>query len=113
MTSQRMNFVIATFLGWTVIFEEYGRVRGNPCGLESARTSIHDYCNDLNAMHGALFSINDRVAQAKFGDYLNQIINRDKKDEFRFLGATPFNMATATPRQLAEAFLLTVGKWEE
>jgi len=113
MTNNGMNFAISTILGWTCICEEHGRIRGNPCGLESARTGILDYCNDLNSMHGAMCSITGRVDQAKFGDFLVGVINRDRKGEFRFLVATPFHMAHATAYQLAEAFLLTMGKWEE
>ncbi|MCX8511180.1 MAG: hypothetical protein ORN83_05425 [Chthoniobacteraceae bacterium] len=57
-----------------------------------------DYCNDLNAMHEAEWSLTDdqlwRMAR--------NIERNDEQWYFR-----------ATARQRAEAFLRTLGKWEE
>jgi len=57
-----------------------------------------DYCNDLNAMHQAEWSLTDdqlwRMAR--------EIERNDEQWYFR-----------ATARQRAEAFLRTLGKWEE
>jgi hypothetical protein len=57
-----------------------------------------DYLNDLNAMHEA----------EKTLDY-NDLNDMEKSVSFHF-GVTPFH---ATASQRAEAFLRTVGKWEE
>jgi hypothetical protein len=57
-----------------------------------------DYLNDLNAMHEA----------EKTLDY-NDLNDMEKSVSFHF-GVTPFH---ATASQRAEAFLRTIGKWEE
>lgn len=58
----------------------------------------HDFCNDLNAMHKAEKVMNSEQWVA-YGKELSR------------LGVFP--MVHATARQRAEAFLRTLGKWEE
>jgi hypothetical protein len=69
-------------------------------GLRVGTQAIPDYCTDLNAMHEA-----------------EKVLTDDQREVFypRNLGAwqSPFNVIYATARQRAEAFLRTVGKWEE
>ena len=97
MSEQEINEAIA---------EACGRER-NPDGgwypdngLRVGTQAIPDYCNDLNAMHQA-----------------EKVLTDDQREVFypRNLGAwqSPFNVIYATARQRAEAFLRTVGKWEE
>ena len=57
-----------------------------------------DYLNDLNAMHEA----------EKTLDY-NDLNDMEESVSFHF-GVTPFH---ATAAERAEAFLRTIGKWEE
>ena len=63
---------------------------------------IPDYCNDLNAMHkaeelcGEVYSIKSCV----YDDWLSCVIGHDQKWR-------------ATAAQRAEAFLKTLGLWEE
>lgn len=79
---------------------------GNPIGcpwcsdLECTYNRGPDYCNDLNAMHEAenCLSLDDRN---HYIDALGTIY----KDSWEF--------ATATARQRAEAFLRTIGKWDQ
>jgi len=59
---------------------------------------LPDYLNDLNAMHGA----------EKTLDY-NDLNDMEESVSFHF-GVTPFH---ATASQRAEAFLRTIGEWEE
>jgi hypothetical protein len=69
-------------------------------GLRVGTQAIPDYCADLNAMHEA-----------------EKVLTDDQREVFypRNLGAwqSPFNVIYAPARQRAEAFLRTVGKWEE
>jgi hypothetical protein len=63
-----------------------------------------DYCNDLNAMHEAektLFPYYARV----YANKLARVTGADYSDDTEYF--------CATARQRAEAFLLTLGKWEE
>jgi hypothetical protein len=70
-----------------------------------------DYCNDLNAMHESeQFLWNkDWSARATFVDHLSRILNPvhgyHKQDGIDLLDATA--------RDRAEAFLKTIGKWEQ
>ena len=63
-------------------------------GLRVGTQAIPDYCGDLNAMHEAENVLDETQAE----------------DYEELLGAYGFH---ATARQRAEAFLRTVGKWEE
>ena len=71
-------------------------------GQRTYQSWIPDYCSDLNAMHeaekvlGEVHSINS----CEYDDWLQSIIEHDQKWR-------------ATACQRAEAFLRTLGKWEE
>ena len=56
-----------------------------------------DYCNDLNAMHEAEHSL----PYVQLCNYIDLLIEFSPE------------AAVATSRQRAEAFLRTLGKWEE
>lgn len=67
---------------------------------------IPDYCNDLNAMHEAERVLTTKGVNA-WWEYVGYINRRNP---------TPFGSETAvhaTARQRAEAFIRTIGKWEE
>ena len=59
-----------------------------------------DYCSDLNAMHEAERVLMHADLLFEYGMH----ISRDHKYDY---------LLTATSRQRAEAFLRTLGKWEE
>jgi hypothetical protein len=90
MTNEQINAAIAEACGW----------KGCPrCSdPECEDNFIPNYCADLNAMHNAEWSLTDdqlwRMAR--------NIERNDEQWYFR-----------ATARQRAEAFLRTLGKWEE
>jgi hypothetical protein len=97
MSEQEINEAIA---------EACGRER-NPDGgwypdngLRAGTQAIPDYCSDLNAMHEAE-KVLTIIEQGHYWDYL-----KDLTDE-------GFDQLHATARQRAEAFLRTLGKWEE
>jgi hypothetical protein len=98
MTDKQINAAIAKACGWT---EFRDNVTAKAPGEQLNRVFfIPDYCNNLNAMHEAenCLSLNDRN---HYIDALGTIY----KDSWKF--------ATATARQRAEAFLRTLGKWDQ
>lgn len=111
MTYEQINAAIAEACGWKShdhpdcmakkvewIMPEKWIMR--PDGTLAFRHDIPNYCNDLNAMHEAenCLSLDNRN---HYIDALGTIYT----DSWEF--------ATATARQRAEAFLRTLGKWEE
>jgi hypothetical protein len=108
MTDQQINQAIAEACGWTDVhfslaatdeFPTERRVVGIP-----PKHCTHDvapnYCNDLNAMHEAEKTLTN--ANMYVIEY--HIKAMVKGHGFYF---------HATARQRAEAFLRTLGKWEE
>ena len=108
MTNHKINVAIAETCGWTEFHTEDFTEMGVPCFVQMALPPrfIHiensmplpDYCNDLNAMHEAekVFDCPD--------SYESALIKISGGAEYLW---------HATARQRAEAFLRTVGKWEE
>ena len=60
-----------------------------------------DYCKDLNAMHEAEKTLSE-TNMFVMAHYIEQLVNKNGQFYFH-----------ATARQRAEAFLRTLGKWEE
>ena len=60
-----------------------------------------DYCNDLNAMHEAEKTLSE-TNMFVMAHYIERFISRHGQHYFH-----------ATARQRAEAFLRTLGKWEQ
>ena len=67
---------------------------------------LHDYLNDLNAMHGAekVLTEEQRIA---YSDYTYDIAWKAQKETGKW------RWISLTAAQRAEAFLRTLGKWEE
>lgn len=98
MTNERINAAIAEACGWTEIASDEWFVRaGIPPNLPSKRWPLPNYCECLNAMHEA-----EKTIVRNHNLWTNY---------FYYVGATIALHATA--RQRAEAFLKTLGKWEE
>jgi hypothetical protein len=93
MTDEQINIAIAEHCGFNL--EEYRMEEG---GINVA--AIPDYCNDLNDMHDA----EKELYANEQDDYWNELWN---------LCGSEFGICHATSRQRAEAFLKTIGKWEE
>jgi hypothetical protein len=84
---------------WIKEYEEEGGDSYGFTGFEKNElVFIPDYLNDLNAMHEA----------EKTLDY-DDLNNMKESVSFHF-GVTPFH---STAAQRAEAFLRTIGKWED
>ena len=87
MTDDQINKAIAALLGIT------------------CKTGIPDFSGDLNEMHEA-----EKVLGKKLSEYGNQLWEMTivSKDDF-----PECYIWHSTARQRAEAFLRTLGKWEE
>ena len=106
MTDEQINEAIATACGWTDIFEhpEFG-LMGVAQGTHGCRTAIEGYTYDLNAMHEAekvLAPKNWNNFSENWWNYYHHLLDGDVHKTIH-----------ATARQRAEAFLRTLGKWEE
>jgi hypothetical protein len=112
MTTEKQRIAIAEACGW-----KPGKC---PCGEDSCNAwktpagdnweYVPDYLNDLNAMHEAEKVLTYEQAE----EFVEQLYLADQKNN---LAENPppwrFNVASATAIQRAEAFLRTVGKWED
>lgn len=100
MTDEQINQAIAEACGWTEIqactcWDDVSRGKApGKIGLKH----IEDYCNDLNAMHEAEKTLTE--------DQMWIMARKIELNEDRWY----FH---ATARERAEAFLRTLGKWEE
>lgn len=109
MTDEQINQRIAEACGWTEITNCTcgGRKRGCPPG---AHFSSHtpNYCADLNAMHEA-----EKVLIAGFEDEPESSEPWSDYQTNLIIACPAYLSYHATARQRAEAFLRTMGKWEE
>lgn len=108
MSPDKQQITIAEACGWTHIAKDYPInpddgdfyimwPSGIVPGTQELRKTLPDYLNDLNAMHEA-----EKVLDEK-----------QRWDYQHNLSALSFPMVMATASQRAEAFLRTIGKWED
>lgn len=116
MTPEEKEIAIATLCGWTIADPpdyEDGALMGHhpvPDSTFLGWDMVPDYLNSLDAItSGCREHITEKVKQCEFSENLIQILNRRFDGQQRFLGATPFHVATAEPDDLCSAFLLTLG----
>jgi hypothetical protein len=98
MTDEQINAAIAEACGWTDIFEhpEFGLMGVAP-ETHGCRTAVEAYAHCLNAMHEA----EQTLSPKEFVTYIEEVME------------LYYEPMRATARQRAEAFLKTLGKWEE
>jgi hypothetical protein len=109
MTNEQINQRISEAIGWTDIHDSgpwhHHKMWGYPpekpgqCG--NAYNYLPDYCSDLNAMHEAEKELDSDELFRKYYLALYDVTQSTKWP------------VCATARQRAEAFLRTLGKWEE
>lgn len=103
MKPERQRFVIADHRGIRNI--NITCWRGH---LDNIEVSIPDYLGDLNAMHEVEFEIRyDECEQEKFENALLDVIVRQGGYQYAY------QLIHASASQRAEAFLRTLGLWEE
>jgi hypothetical protein len=104
MTDEQININVAEACGWIDFLsvghagsiQQYGRKPGSSL----ASWELPRYVSDLNAMHEAEMTL--------------PVDGDGSRSEFRWrLGLISVQAIHATARQRAEAFLKTIGKWEE
>lgn len=94
MTNEQINATIAEACGCPV--------------FAFTRTSdLPDYCTDLNAMHEAEKHLSESINMV---DYTNILYDMACKIQLKLGKWNPYGLSA---RQRAEAFLRTLGKWEE
>ena len=118
MTDQEINTAIAEACGWKFVRMVHLRaiLEDGLCGHPPAcnyDAGIPDYCNDLNAMHGACIA--ELKTEDKRGNMLDELCKIVRRDHNRDDGpmTAVIQAFYATARQRAEAFLRTLGKWVE
>jgi hypothetical protein len=102
MTDDQINQRIAEACGWTQIQSCtcWDDVLRGKAPNENRLKHIEDYCEDLNAMHEAEKALTPQQT--------------DKYVTTLCLEVQPIpSLHNATARQRAEAFLRTLGKWED
>jgi len=114
MNAKRQNDVIALECGWTVGVNVYGNQylkcpKGHKCppydgdGYEAIYCTPPDYLNDLNAMHEAVELLRIRKGPEWF-DFQKHLMD---------ICGSLMNCIQANAAIRAEAFLKTLGLWEE
>ena len=97
MTDEQINAAIAEACRWVpdcdngICWDQHGNAIITP----------PNYCNDLNAMHEAEKTLSE-TNMFVMAHYIERFISRHGQHYFH-----------ATARQRAEAFLRTLGKWEQ
>jgi len=113
MTPEKQRIAIAKACGWTEIqlseYAPFGKaylVGRSPNRAVENLQNIPDFCNDLNAMHEAekMLDVNIESGGSPRYEYSRQVyrIVESRRQPFR-----------STAAERAEAFLRTIGKWEE
>ena len=100
MTDEQINIAIAEACGW-VVFATTGP------------TDLPDYVNDLNAMHEAIAFLSPEEADWFAVELSAIVVENPSKSWWDMNSNEVAHIANATARQLAEAFLRYIGKWEE
>ena len=97
MNEQSQRIAIAKACGWTDFWagEETGTNGQDPTGLQA---QLPDYLNDLNAMHEA-----------------EKVLTPQQKERYctELLYTHSAMLVFSTAAQRAEAFLRTIGRWED
>ena len=113
MTDKEINHCIAELCGWTEIhdsgiwhnFKPWGYPPEKPGQGGNSYNFLPDYCTDLNAMHEA----EKVLAPRSWNNYSENWWNYSRN-----LACISDGRAIhATARERAEAFLRTLGKWEQ
>jgi hypothetical protein len=108
MTDEQINAEIARECGWRITTPSFGVPP-----TQTAFSKLHgydelpNYCADLNAMHDA-----EKVLTKDRNSYITELAILVSTDDLRGQDAD-WPWVCATARQRAEAFLRTLGKWEE
>lgn len=106
MKPELQQIAIAEACGWKWERLCTGELHGKPVGEQGPFREVPDYLNDLNAMHEAekVLTEEQRIA---YSDCTYDIALKAQKETGKW------RWISLTAAQRAEAFLRTIGKWEE
>lgn len=115
MTDQEINFDIAEACGWKRPDHPDAMSRKvhwlmpevwwlDPDNNLQLKSSIPNYCNDLNAIRAALFLLNTWRLRDNYFGWLRKILDAEFDN---------WKVYAAPPRHCAEALLRTLDKWKE
>ena len=111
MTPEAQRIAIAEACGWKAHVDGLGYYQGVHPALMGGR-AIPDYLNDRNAMHDAIITKFVTIElQQKFAMQLRSLIK--KAPPFASRSWSDWDLIAASLPQLSEAFLCTLGLWEE
>ena len=130
MTPKKQRIAVAEACGWKVHPElEYGRYgtvdkRKHPDfpdrepayekdGALCRASGLPDYLNDLNAVHEAEKTLDDGVLWRGYLNRLWEVVCPERNQMNGLDAATGLLLVHATAAQRAEAFLKTLGLWED
>jgi predicted sulfurtransferase len=106
MKPEKQRIAIAEATGWKC--SEYSHELG-----QLVAQFVPDYLNDLNAMHQAMAHLEPEQVN-QFAAELSGIVLENREKYWWDLTSNEVgHVANATAAQRAEAFLKTIGKWEE
>ena len=115
MTPEKQRLAIAEACKWKWAILWTGELHGKPIAEQGPFREVPDYLNDKNAMQEAKKVLWDKGLLLEFVNQLVGIVCAAKG--FRWDKLTTDDhlifVATATAEQEAEAFLRTLGLWEE
>jgi hypothetical protein len=106
MNEEEINVAIAEACGW----KPEKNYWLTPEGCEAFAWDIPNYSNNLNSMHEAEQTL--KRMGPEYSRILLDIVSRDAGVGVQYAHGS-FAHIKATARQRAEAFLRTLGKWEE
>jgi hypothetical protein len=105
MTREQKNVIVAEFYGWRFPFHDESMKTTAimmwvaPGNADWETQKLPDFCNDLNAMHKVLMTLNSTYL-SEYGSQLNIVMNCGTKLMF---------MASA--EQQVDALIKLLGKW--
>ena len=108
MTPEQINIAIAKAQGWR---HREGGMWYCPDGSTVPETLIPNYYNDLNAMHEVWCSLTEKQHQY-FRRELQFVIAEAGDNNIPHKGPC-HSVCNATALQRAEAYLRTIGKWND
>jgi hypothetical protein len=118
MTDEQINKTIAEACRWTSVREVFEDVLGRPPNSSDLYCRVPNYAGCLNAMHEAVMTLTMKK-RSKFRNQLQYLIAPSTKPNLKVSGIKVMGSDhydewfNATARQRAEAFLRTIGKWED
>ena len=111
MDEGKQRIAIAKEEGWRNIHWHKGNLWGMGKDRRGSYTPMHvrDYLKDLNTCHEFEKGLTDEQYELSYRDHLVKVLFRDSESGYYTLR----DYLSATAAQRCEAFLKTIGKWEE